>query len=187
MATLLYRLGRAAFRWRWCVTLVWLAVLGAVGFAATKAPATPDDGSTMPGIESQRAFDLLERRLPGTAADGASARIVFVAPRSEKVTAADNRAAIGKLVTEAADGSQVASATDPFTARAVSKDATTAYSTVTFEVTADDLTCAAKTHLERAVDTARDAGPTVEVGGDALTRGVPAPVPDTPARLTPIP
>ncbi len=88
--------------------------------------------------------------LPGTAADGASARVVFVAPNGEKVTAADNRAAIEKLVTEAADGSQVASAVDPFTARAVSEDATTAYSTVTFEVTADDLTGAAGTQLERA-------------------------------------
>ncbi|MGW3102939.1 MMPL family transporter [Streptomyces sp. NPDC001100] len=168
MATLLYHLGRVAFRWRWFVTLLWVAVLGAVGFAATKAPTAPDDGFTMPGIESQKAFDLLEQRFPGTAADGASARIVFVAPNGEKVTATENRAAIEKLVTEAADGSQVASAVDPFAAKAVSKDASTAYSTVTFKVTADDLTGAAKTHLERAVDTARDAGLTVEVGGDAL-------------------
>jgi RND superfamily putative drug exporter len=157
-----------AFRWRWFVTLLWVAVLGAVGFAATKAPAAPDDGFTMPGIESQRAFDLLEQRFPGTAADGASARIVFVAPNGEKVTATENKAAIEKLVTEAADGSQVASAVDPFAAKAVSKDASTAYSTVTFKVKADDLTDAAKTHLERAIDTAQKAGLTVEVGGDAL-------------------
>ncbi|MEV8547728.1 MMPL family transporter [Streptomyces sp. NPDC051572] len=168
MATLLYRLGRVAFRWRWFVTLLWVAVLGAVGFAAAKAPATPDDGFTMPGIESQRAFDLLEQRFPGTAADGANARIVFVAPSGEKVTATENKAAIEKLVTEAADGSQVASTVDPFAAKAVSKDASTAYSTVTFKVKADDLTDAAKTHLERAIDTAQKAGLTVEVGGDAL-------------------
>ncbi|MDV9172100.1 MMPL family transporter [Streptomyces sp. W16] len=168
MATLLYHLGRTAFRWRWFVTLLWVAVLGAVGFAATKAPAAPDDGFTMPGIESQKAFDLLEQRFPGTAADGANARIVFVAPNGEKVTATENRAAIEKLVTEAADGSQVASAVDPFAAKAVSADASTAYSTVTFKVKADDLTGAAKTHLERAIDTARDEGLTVEVGGDAL-------------------
>ncbi|MFJ9244096.1 MMPL family transporter [Streptomyces sp. NPDC101776] len=168
MATLLYHLGRVAFRWRWFVTFLWVAVLGAVGFAATKAPAAPDDGFTMPGIESQKAFDLLEQRFPGTAADGASARIVFVAPNGEKVTATENRAAIEKLVTEAADGSQVASTVDPFTAKAVSTNATTAYSTVTFKVKADDLTDTAKTHLERAIDTARDAGLTVEVGGDAL-------------------
>ncbi|MBK3576669.1 MMPL family transporter [Streptomyces sp. MBT65] len=168
MATLLYHLGRVAFRWRWFVTLLWVAVLGAVGFAATKAPATPDDGFTMPGIESQKAFDLLEQRFPGTAADGANARIVFVAPNGEKVTATENRAAIEKLVAEAADGSQVASTVDPFAAKAVSKDATTAYSTVTFKVKADDLTDTAKTHLERAIDTAQKAGLTVEVGGDAL-------------------
>lgn len=168
MATLLYRLGRVAFRWRWFVTLLWVAVLGAVGFAAAKAPAAPDDGFTMPGIESQRAFDLLEQRFPGTAADGASARIVFVAPNGEKVTATENKAVIEKLVTEAADGSQVASVVDPFAAKSVSADASTAYSTVTFKVKADDLTGAAKTHLERAIDTARDAGLTVEVGGDAL-------------------
>jgi RND superfamily putative drug exporter len=168
MATLLYHLGRVAFRWRWFVTLLWVAVLGAVGFAAAKAPAAPDDGFTMPGIESQKAFDLLEQRFPGTAADGANARIVFVAPNGEKVTATDNRAAIEKLVTEAADGSQVAAAADPFQAKSVSKDASTAYATVTFKVKADQLTDTAKTHLERAIDTARNAGLTVEVGGDAL-------------------
>jgi RND superfamily putative drug exporter len=168
MATLLYHLGRVAFRWRWFVTLLWVAVLGAVGFAAAKAPAAPDDGFTMPGIESQKAFDLLEQRFPGTAADGANARIVFVAPNGEKVTATDNRAAIEKLVTEAADGSQVAAAVDPFQAKSVSKDASTAYATVTFKVKADQLTDTAKTHLERAIDTARNAGLTVEVGGDAL-------------------
>ena len=168
MATFLYRLGRLAFRRRWYVALLWVAVLAAVGFGAAKAPGASDDASTMPGIESQKAFDLLEQRFPGTAADGASARIVFVAPNGEKVTATENKAAIEKLVTAAADGAQVASAVDPFAAKAVSKDASTAYSTVTFKVTADDLSGAAKTHLERAIDTARDAGLTVEVGGDAL-------------------
>ena len=168
MATVLYHLGRVAFRWRWFVALLWVAVLGAVGFAASKAPAAADEGFTMPGIESQKAFDLMEERFPGAAADGASARIVFIAPGGEKVTAADNKKAIEKLVHEAADGSQVAAAVDPFQAKAVSKDGTTAYATVSFEAKADDLSDASKQHLERAIDQAKDAGLTVEVGGDAL-------------------
>ncbi|MCZ0990954.1 MMPL family transporter [Streptomyces diastatochromogenes] len=168
MATVLYHLGRTAFRWRWFVALLWVAVLGAVGFAASKAPAAADEGFTMPGIESQKAFDLMEKRFPGTTAGAASARIVFIAPGGEKVTAADNRAAIEKLVDEAADGSQVANAVDPFQAKAVSKDGTTAYATVSFKAKADDLTDVSKHHLERAIDQARDAGLTVEVGGDAL-------------------
>jgi RND superfamily putative drug exporter len=168
MATFLYRLGRLAFRRRWYVALLWVAVLAAVGFGAAKAPAASDDASTMPGIESQKAFDLLEQRFPGTAADGANARVVFVAPGGQKVTAADNRAVIEKFVDEAADGKQVASAVSPFQAKAVSKDSSTAYATVTYKVKADDLTDAAKKNLEDAIDQARDSGLTVEVGGTAL-------------------
>ncbi|MEU9455440.1 MMPL family transporter [Streptomyces sp. NPDC048277] len=168
MASFLYRLGRLAFRRRWFVTALWVAVLAAVGFAAVRAPEAPDTGSSMPGIESQRAFDLLGERFPGSAADGANARIVFVAPQGEKVTAGANRAAIETLVTEAADGAQVASAVSPFTAKGVSTNGTTAYANITFKVTAHDLTDAAKQHLEKAIDEARHSGLTVEVGGTAL-------------------
>ncbi|MFJ1646649.1 MMPL family transporter [Streptomyces sp. NPDC088258] len=168
MATFLYHVGRIAFRWRWCVTFLWVAVLAAVGFAAVKAPAAPDDGFAMPGIESQKAFDLLDERFPGSAADGASARIVFIAPSGEKVTAAGHKATIADLVDEAADGPQVAGAVNPFQAKAVSEDGSTAYATVSFKTPAGDLTDASKEHLERAVDQARDAGLTVEIGGDAL-------------------
>ena len=168
MATFLYHVGRITFRWRWFVTFLWIAVLGAVGFAAAKAPAAPDDGFAMPGIESQKAFDLLDQRFPGSAADGANARIVFIAPNGEKVTAAKDKAVIEDLVDEAADGSQVAGVVDPFQAKAVSKDGSTAYVTVAFKTAADDLTDASKKHLERAADQARDAGLTVEIGGDAL-------------------
>ena len=168
MATFLYKLGRLAFRRRWSFLLLWVAVLAAVGFGAASAPAAPDDQNTMPGIESQKAFDLMEQRFPGAAADGASARIVFIAPNGEKVTATENRAVIQKLVTDAGKGAQVASAVSPFQAEAVSKDATTAYATVTFKAKADDLTDASKTSLEHAIDTARASGMTVEAGGDAL-------------------
>ncbi|MFG2256518.1 MMPL family transporter, partial [Streptomyces mirabilis] len=168
MATFLYRLGRTAFRRRWYVALIWVAVLGAVGFGAVKAPAAPDASNSMPGIESQKAFDLMEQRFPGAKADGANARIVFVAPDGQKITAAGNKKAIDKLVDEAADGSQVAGAVSPFQANAISKDATTAYATVTFKVKADALTDAGKNHLKDAIAQAKHAGLTVEIGGDAL-------------------
>ncbi|MFF3654440.1 MMPL family transporter [Streptomyces olivochromogenes] len=168
MATFLYRLGRTAFRRRWYVALIWVAVLGAVGFGAAKAPAAPDPNNSMPGIESQKAFDLMEQRFPGAKADGANARIVFVAPDGQKITAAGNKKTIDKLVDEAADGSQVAGAVGPFQAKAISKDATTAYATVTYKVKADDLTDASKNHLKDAIAQAKHAGLTVEVGGTAL-------------------
>ncbi|PWI17943.1 hypothetical protein DI272_30130 [Streptomyces sp. Act143] len=169
MATLLYRLGRTAFRRRWLVVLLWAVILGGAGAGAATAPASSDDGTSfMPGIEAQKAFDLIGERFPGTDADGATARIVFVAPDGQKVTASGNRAAIDALVAEAADEPRVLNAVNPFTAGAVSEDGATAYATVNYKVKADDLTDTDKAALEKTVDEARRAGLTVEVGGTAL-------------------
>ncbi|MBZ3905496.1 MMPL family transporter [Streptomyces griseiscabiei] len=169
MATLLYRLGRTAFRRRWLVVLLWAVILGGAGAGAAAAPAASDDGTSfMPGIEAQKAFDLIGERFPGSDANGATARIVFVAPDGEKVTAAGNRAAVDTLVTRAADEPKVLNAVSPFTAGAVSEDGSTAYATVNYKVKADALTDADKAALEKAVDEARRAGLTVEVGGTAL-------------------
>ncbi|GAB2572962.1 MMPL family transporter [Streptomyces capparidis] len=147
---------------------MWMAVLAAVGFGAAKAPAAPDDGFSMPGIEAQKAFDLMEERFPGSAADGASARIVFAAPDGQEVTAGGNRAAVEEAVDEVARGPQVAAAVSPFQGKGVSEDGSTAYASVTYRVAADDLSDAAKDTLRDAVERARDAGLTVEVGGDAM-------------------
>ncbi|MGI5440343.1 MMPL family transporter [Streptomyces shenzhenensis] len=169
MATLLYRLGRTAFQRRWLMVLLWAVLLGAVGAGAAKAPAASDDGTSfMPGIEAQKAFDLIAERFPGSSEDGANARIVFVAHDGEKVTASDNRAAIDAFAKEAADAPQVSSAVNPFTAKAVSKDGSTAYATVNYKVGAADLTDADKAALEKTIDQVRDSGLTVEVGGTAL-------------------
>ena len=168
MATFLYRVGRLAFRRRWYVALVWAAVLAAVGLGSLKAPGAVDEEFSMPGIESQKAFDLMEQRFPGATADSATARVVFIAPGGEKVTAAENKKAIEKAVAGLGDGTQVASAVDPFRARTVSQDGTTAFATVTYKVGSHDLTDASRDHLDRAIDEARDSGLTVEVGGSAL-------------------
>ncbi|AMW11794.1 hypothetical protein A4E84_21215 [Streptomyces qaidamensis] len=168
MAAFLYRLGRLAFRRRWYVALVWAAVLAAVGLGALKAPGAVDEEFSMPGIESQKAFDLMEQRFPGATADSATARVVFIAPGGEKVTAAGNKKSVEKAVAGLGDGTQVANAVDPFAAKTVSKDGTTAFATVTYKVGAGDLTDASRSHLERTIDQARDSGLTVEAGGTAL-------------------
>ncbi|MFI6009541.1 MMPL family transporter [Streptomyces sp. NPDC051243] len=171
MATFLYRVGRLAFRRRWYVALVWAAVLAAVGLGALKAPGASDEEFSMPGIESQRAFDLMEERFPGATADGATARVVFVAPGGEKVTAVENKKAVEEAVAELGDGPQVASVVDPFRAKAVSEDGRTAYATVTYKVAANDLTDASKSQLAKALGDARDSGLTVEAGGTAMDDG----------------
>ncbi|MFG3227677.1 MMPL family transporter [Kitasatospora sp. NPDC048194] len=169
MATFLYRLGRWAFVRRRLVTLLWVAVLALCGVLAAKAPAAPDDGFSMPGTEAQKAFDLMNERFPGGHADGASARLVFVAPSGQKITAQGNQQAVEKTVAELAHAEQVTGAVDPFrTQGAVSKDGTTAYATVNYAVKAGHLSEGATDALQQAARHGRAAGLTVEVGGNAL-------------------
>ncbi|OIJ85720.1 hypothetical protein BIV23_44380 [Streptomyces monashensis] len=140
---------------------MWAVLLGAVAVGAAKAPAASGGGASfMPGIEAQQAFDLIGQRFPGSDADGATARIVFVAPRGERVTSSGHRAAIDTLVPEAAGEPQVSGA--------VSKDGSTACATVDSKVKADALTTSDKAALEQAIGQARGSGLTVQAGGTAL-------------------
>ncbi|MFD8115686.1 MMPL family transporter [Streptomyces microflavus] len=171
MASLLYRLGRLSFRQRRYFALLWVAILAACSFAALSAPAAEEDGFSIPGTESQKAFDLLDQRFPGDNAEGADARIVFAAPDGQKVTARENRAAVEKVVDTVAGGAQVKDTSSPFAPQAVSKDASTAFATVTYSASSDDLSEATKAALMDAVEDGRAAGLTVEVGGSAVDGG----------------
>ncbi|GGT22331.1 membrane protein [Streptomyces kurssanovii] len=169
MATFLYKLGRSAFRRRRLVALLWVALLAVAGVGAATASTATSSSFSIPGTEAQKAFDLLEERFPGGSADGATARVVFKAPDGEKMTDAGHRAEVDKAVSELKDGSdQIAAVTDPYTAKAVSRDGSTAYVSVTYAVSSMELTDATREALEETGTEAREAGLTVEIGGDAL-------------------
>lgn len=168
MATFLYKLGRLAFRRRHFVALIWVALLTLAGVGAASAPPAGNSSFSIPGTEAQKAFDLLEQRFPGMSADGATARVVFKAPGGEKMTDADNKAAVNKTVKELKSGSEVVSVADPYTGHAVSKDGTIAYASVKYKVSGMELKDSSRDALKKAAQDARDAGLTVEVGGDAL-------------------
>ncbi|WP_330312392.1 MMPL family transporter [Streptomyces sp. NBC_00523] len=169
MATFLYKLGRLAFRRRRYVALIWVALLALAGFGASSAATATSSSFSIPGTEAQKAFDLLEQRFPAASADGATARIVFKAPEHEKMTDAANKAEVNKITRELREGSdQIASVTDPYTGKAVSKNGSTAYISVSYKVNSMELTDATRDALEDAGTHAQKSGMTVEIGGDAL-------------------
>ncbi|MFE2518122.1 MMPL family transporter [Streptomyces mirabilis] len=168
MATFLYKLGRFAFRRRHFVALIWVALLTLAGVGAASAPTAGASSFSIPGTEAQKAFDLLEQRFPGMNADGATARVVFKAPAGEKMGDKADKATVEKTVKALGDGSEVTSVSDPFKSHAVSKDGSVAYTSVKYKVSGMELKDSSKTALEEAAQQARDAGLSVEVGGDAL-------------------
>ncbi|MER6034855.1 MMPL family transporter [Streptomyces sp. NPDC001835] len=169
MATFLYKLGRLAFRRRHFVALVWVALLTLAGVGAASAPPAGSTSFSIPGTEAQKAFDLLEQRYPGMSADGATARVVFKAPDGGKMTDKANKATVRETVKELRSGSEVASVADPYAGHAISKDGSVAYASVKYKVSGMELEDSAKDALKDAAQDARDAGLTVEIGGDALT------------------
>ncbi|MGW1012462.1 MMPL family transporter [Streptomyces termitum] len=169
MATFLYKLGRAAFRRRRLVALLWVALLAVAGIGAATAPTAASSSFSIPGTEAQRAFDLLEERFPGAGADGATARVVFKAPDGQKVTDAGHKAVVEETVAALKAGSdQIVSVADPYTTGAVSQDGSTAYVSVSYKVNGMELTDATRDALEGAGHAAQGKGLTVELGGDAL-------------------
>ncbi|MFF2471757.1 MMPL family transporter [Streptomyces sp. NPDC058066] len=168
MATFLYKLGRLSFRRRRYVALLWVLLLGGIGYASSAAPAPPADSFSMPGTDSQKAFDLLDERFPAASAEGATARVVIRVPEGEKITDPAAKAEVNQLVAALGKGPQVAGVADPYKANAVSKDGTTAYASVTYKVISTELTDKTRDALTDATDTTRAEGFTVETGGDAV-------------------
>ncbi|MGP3751122.1 MMPL family transporter [Streptomyces sp. IBSNAI001] len=169
MATFLHRIGQFAFRRRWLVVLLWAVILGAVGVAASSTSGSASSSFTLPGTESQRAFDLLGEKFPAANAEGATARVVLQAPDGQKISSAANKAAAeGALADLKNSSSRIGQVSDPFATQAVSADGTTAYAQVSYTDAAADLTDADHTGLEDALDAGRDEGLKVEASGDAL-------------------
>ncbi len=123
---------------------------------------------SIPGTEAQKAFDLLEQRFPGMSADGATARVVFKAPTGEKMGDKTHKATVEKTVKALGDGSEVTSGVRPL------------------QVPRGEQGRVGRLHLGQVQGVrhgveglledrpgggraqARDAGLSVEVGGDAL-------------------
>ncbi|MFD7096557.1 MMPL family transporter [Streptomyces xanthophaeus] len=171
MATFLYRLGRGAFRRRRLVALLWVALLFLAGFGAASASAPTSGSFSIPGTEAQKAFDLLDKKFPGMAADGATARIVIKAPAGAKVTDPGTKTEVEKIVEDLKSGpgkDQISSVADPYQTQAVSQDGSTAYISTKYKVSGMELTDATREALKDSGKEAQAQGLTVEIGGDAL-------------------
>ncbi|MFG2042087.1 MMPL family transporter [Dactylosporangium sp. NPDC048998] len=166
MATVLYRLGRASFRRRWLVLVLWIVVLGALGGAAAAFKGPTSSDFTMPGTESQRAIDALKRQFPE--ASGATGTIVIAAPQGADLASDANKAAVMGLVGEANKLPGVVGALDPYTTKALSPDGRYALITVQFKDRADKVTKDQRTAYEGTGAAAEKAGLRVEHGGEVM-------------------
>ncbi|EID53135.1 MMPL family transporter [Saccharomonospora xinjiangensis] len=168
MATFLARLGRASFRRRRLVTSLWVLLLVVFGVGAVTLSGQTTNSVTIPGTEAQQAIDRLENKFP-EAGVGKGTVNVAVAPPEEG--GLDPKAVAG-LVEALGKAPNVATVVDPFQVKAIAPDGSLALVKVVYRVPSPEVTDADRDALQAAAEPTREAGWTVEFGGDAM-QGVP--------------
>ncbi|MDG4773783.1 MMPL family transporter [Solwaraspora sp. WMMD792] len=167
MATLLYRLGRTAFRKRHLVVSIWLIALVGLGAAALAFRGPTASDFNIPGTESQEALELLQEQFPE--ASGAGGTIVIAAPEGEQLTTPEGQAAVLQVVGEANQIPGVIAALDPFQTGSVSPDGRFALVNVQFAVPNDEVSDESREAYEAVGGPARDAGFQVAHGGEVMS------------------
>jgi RND superfamily putative drug exporter len=136
---MLERLARWSYRHRWRTLVLWIVAL--VGFLAlvNVLGARYAQDFSLPGSESQRAFDVLEERFPARSGD--TVDIVFTSESGVADPAVQQ--AMEGMFEQVLELPHVLGITSPYDeagARQVSQDGTIAFATVQYDVTADKMT-----------------------------------------------
>ncbi|GAB2737718.1 MMPL family transporter [Nocardioides pakistanensis] len=165
MANLLYRLGRLGFRRRGIVVSTWVLLLAVLGGVLASVGLASSAGLSIPGTESQRALDVLEKEFPQ--ASGAAGTVVIRAPEGESVLDPENQQTVMSVVQEANELPGVVGATSPYDTKALTRDGRYAMVSVQFAEAADLLTEDQRTAYEEIGEDAPQ-GWAVAAGGEPL-------------------
>jgi RND superfamily putative drug exporter len=166
LATFLYRLGHRAVRHRRWVLAVWVALLVLAAGASSIAGGTTTDDISLPGTESQEAFDLLEERFPEES--GSMTQVVFAAGEGGSLADPAAAAAIDATVAAMGEVEGVSTALPPSVTGALSPDATVALGVVRYPVSAYEVEDETIDAVADAAGLATSAGVTVEFGGQVV-------------------
>ncbi len=166
MATFLYKLGHLSVRHRRVVLGLWLALLVGMGTLGSVAGGETSDELTLPGTESQQAFDLLDETFP--AQGGSSTRVVLAAEDGASLADPAATEAIETVVADINSIEGVTGAASPAETGTMSPDGTVAFADVRYPVSGMEVEESTLEEIEAAVETARDAGITVEFGGEVI-------------------
>ncbi|MDW5592823.1 MMPL family transporter [Conexibacter stalactiti] len=168
MTALLHRLGAFCARRHRIVLVAWLLLAVGLGTLAGRLGTQTNDNATLPGTDSQRAADVLEREFPAGAENGTNP-IVLRATGDAKLTDARERAVVQRIAAAYARDPAVKAVISPFEpagAAQLGRDGKIAYVSLTLrdgpaQLTIDD----AQALLDRAQELARGSGIEIAAGG----------------------
>ena len=165
---MLERLARWSYSRRWRVLAIWILALLGIGFLGSKAGGAYSSNFSLPGAESQNAFDLLKARFPSRSGD--TADIVFKAAAGVNNPGVKQRTE--QVFAQVAALPHVDSVADPYSeggARNISKDGRIAFAEVQFDVPAGDVPKSVVDRLEAIGNRAAGPGLEIEFGGQVIS------------------
>ncbi|MGV1046922.1 MAG: MMPL family transporter [Solirubrobacterales bacterium] len=165
---ILARVAGAAIAHRRLTLIGWVVALVVVSVGAQSVGTRVATNFTLPGTDTQRAVDLLQRDFPAQAGD--EDQIVFRA-KDGRVDSAAQRARIAPLLREVEAAPHVAAVNGPFGSRGagqVSRDGRISFATVDFDERANELPKAAIERVISIAEGARSGALQVELGGQAI-------------------
>lgn len=165
MAKLLYKLGD------WCyirpkrVILFWIMVIAVVtGLVASNGINFRGD-MTIPGTESQKAGEVLQKAA-GKTTDYGTIRLIFKVKDGKTVKDPSVMKAINKTIDQIQKKDKaVKSVASPYMRRTISKNGKIAYADVTYNVESGKVTQESKDKVLECIKTSRNAGIQTELGG----------------------
>ncbi|ANF30347.1 transporter [Leifsonia xyli] len=177
MSSLLYSVGRWAYRARKLVLILWIGLLALLGGGALLLNQGTDNSFSIPGTESQEALDTLSRTFPQVS--GTTAQIVVVAPDGKTVDDSAVKAPIETAVSDLKDVSGVSGITSPYSDQVkdlVSEDRSAAIITVQLKGQMTTVTAETKDDIKKVgADLAKQLpdGSKSAVGGQLFSQNLP--------------
>jgi putative drug exporter of the RND superfamily len=169
MSSVLYRLGHFSVRYRRFVLPFWILLLVGVIALGSALGGETSGGFTLPGTESQRAFDLLDERFP--AQSGSTTRVVFAVEAGGSLEDPDVAASIAGLMDDIALTPGVEATSVPTSAGSISPDGLVGFGEIRYAAATDDIGNATLDAVAADVEAVRATGFTVEFGGDVIPAG----------------
>ena len=166
---MLRRLASFCYRRRWRVLIAWVVVLVGVNVLAQTVGGTLLKTFSLPGSESQKAFDALGRNF---AVKGDTGQFVFKVKGDGTVTSPAVVAEVQPVLQELAEQPHVSTVTspyDPANARFISEDGKIAYAEIQFDVQSNDVPVNLATHMRDIVSKASSDTVEMELGGSMFT------------------
>ncbi|MDQ1508547.1 MAG: putative drug exporter of the superfamily, partial [Actinomycetota bacterium] len=166
---MLRRLAAHCYKHRWRVLISWVVLLVGVNVLAQTVGGDLLKTFSLPGSQSQAAFDVLKRDF---ARKGDTGDLVFKVRGAGDVNSPKVVAAINPVIAELAKQPHVVSVSSPYlpaNARFISSGGKIAYAEILFDVQANDVPINLATHMRSIVSKANTPDLQIDLAGSMFT------------------